>query len=133
MESNYEKAKKAIIARQKERLANSWYNSDEQLKKDREFFLANVCDKSKPLSLVNKEDALKEYNKYTITTEFSKIMKDGTNRWYWTIRDKKATKVGYILGLPSREQKQDNTGKLRNNAWLGVFDFMELNNEMIAG
>ena len=93
----------------------------------------STCVKVYPTSHVNKEEALKCYNTHTLTTEYTKPIEDGTGRWLWTIRDKKANEVGYILGTPKYEQKHDKTGKIRNNAWKGVFDFMELREKKIAG
>ena len=134
MESNYERVKKEIVERRKDKIAKGEYSGADYLQECVDDFTTNVCIKlGKPLMIVNKEDALKEYNKHTLTTEFTKILKDGTERWHWTIRDKKAYMVGYIFGLPSREQRQDKSGKLTNNAWLSRFDFMELNDEKIAG
>ena len=129
MESNYDKTKKLLVAKHKEKDKDGKYVLDKQ-KAD----LDSLCtQKIHPVSYVNHTDALKEYNNHTLTTEFTKVLQDGTRRWYWIIRDRRANNVGYVLGTPSREQREDKTGKVRNNAWLSNFDFMELRAMKIAG
>ena len=77
-----------------------------------------------PLSYVNKDEALKIFSEHDMKAEYTKYMDDGTQRWYWTLRDKDYNKIGFILGVPSIDQKQGNHS--HNDPFKSDFDYMEI-------
>jgi len=86
-----------------------------------------ICDHHnfRAASYVNREEALKFFNDNNYKAEYTMVLKDGTNRWYWTVRNKDYVKIGFILGIPSKDQKQGNHS--HNDPFKSQFDYMEIN------
>ena len=77
-----------------------------------------------PLSYVNKDEALKVFTDSNFKAEYTKLLNDGTKRWYWTVRDENYTRIGFILGVPTVDQKQGNHS--HNDPFKSHFDYMEI-------
>ena len=81
------------------------------------------CNKIIGTSYVNRDEAIKFFNDNNLKAEWTRVMKDDTKRWFWTIRDSEYKKIGYILAHPSSKQIEK---KDYNNPWLASFDYMEI-------
>jgi|9_EtaG_2_1085328.scaffolds.fasta_scaffold08750_5 hypothetical protein len=124
MESLHEKRKKRREA---------WEKLTDKQKKDhdKDFYQCTHTE-FKAASFVDRSEALKIFTDNKFKAEYTNLIKDGTNRWMWTVRDKDYNKIGFILGTPSKDQKQGNHA--HNDPFKSEFDYMEINkHESIAG
>ena len=85
-----------------------------------------MCDHKHyaPKIYLEKNEARDVFNKSAFKAEYTKVLKDGTNRWYWTVRNSDYINIGFILGTPSKDQKQGNHN--HNDPFKSDFDYMEI-------
>tara|TARA_R110001583_G_scaffold23375_3_gene86470 strand:- start:21 stop:395 length:375 start_codon:yes stop_codon:yes gene_type:complete len=122
----------ALHEKRKKR-AEAWSKLTDKQKKehDKDFYQCTHA-KFRALSYVDRKEALEIFTNSKFKAEYTHLLKDGTNRWLWTVRDKDYNKVGFILGTPTIDQKQGNYN--HNDPFKSDFDYMEIDNHnSIAG